>query len=317
MALSKFLDPKLDLTFKKIFGTEKNKNILIHFLNDILGFTGTNTIQDVKFLSTIMNPEIASDKQSIVDVLCKDSHGNRYIAEMQLARDKGFEKRAQLYAAKAYSRQSGNYIDFKKVFFIAISNSILFPSEVEYISTHNIRDIKTNGHYLKDFQFVFIELPKFTKSKVEELESTKERWCFFFKHAEDTTDEDLKDIAEKSPIIKLAYDELDKFSWEEEDLAAYEERVLSVQKEAAIWEQRLDDARDEGKEEGILIGQEKGRAEGIQIGAEKGIQIGEEKGRKAEKIEVAKNLLKAGISIDIISQTTGLPQAEIAQLKKE
>ncbi|UJQ21048.1 Rpn family recombination-promoting nuclease/putative transposase [Wolbachia endosymbiont of Delia radicum] len=82
MALSKFLDPKLDLTFKKIFGTEKNKNILIHFLNDILGFTGVNTIQDVEFLSTIMNPEIASDKQSIVDVLCKDSLGNRYIAEM-------------------------------------------------------------------------------------------------------------------------------------------------------------------------------------------------------------------------------------------
>ncbi|MBA8753791.1 MAG: hypothetical protein E3V96_03770 [Wolbachia pipientis] len=82
MALSKFLDPKLDLTFKKIFGTEKNKNILIHFLNDILGFTGVNTIQDVEFLSTIMNPEIASDKQSIVDVLCKDSYGNRYIAEM-------------------------------------------------------------------------------------------------------------------------------------------------------------------------------------------------------------------------------------------
>ncbi len=56
MALSKFLDPKLDLTFKKIFGTEKNKNILIHFLNDILGFTEINPIQEVEFLSTIMTP---------------------------------------------------------------------------------------------------------------------------------------------------------------------------------------------------------------------------------------------------------------------
>ncbi|GFY65441.1 uncharacterized protein TNIN_40021 [Trichonephila inaurata madagascariensis] len=301
MALSKFLDPKYDLAFKRVFGTEKNKNILIHFLNDILGFTGVNTIQDVKFLSTIMDPEIASDKQSIVEVLCKDSYGNRHIVEMQLARDKGFEKRAQLYAAKAYSRQSGNYIDFKKVFFIAISNSILFPTEVEYISTHNIRDIKTNGHYLKDFQFIFIELPKFTKNKVEQLESTVERWCFFFRYAEDTTDKDLKDIAEKDPIIKLAYDELDKFSWEEEDLAAYEERVLSVQKEAAIWEQRLDDATEKGREEGILIGHEKGRAEG----------------RKERDIEVAKNLLKAGVSIDLIAESTGLPQAEIAQLKEE
>ncbi|MFP3027784.1 MAG: Rpn family recombination-promoting nuclease/putative transposase [Wolbachia sp.] len=301
MALSKFLDPKFDLSFKRVFGTEKNKNILIHFLNDILGFTGVNTIQDVEFLSTIMNPEIASDKQSIVDVLCKDSYGNRYIAEMQLARDKGFEKRAQLYAAKAYSRQSGNYIDFKKVFFIAISNSTLFPPEVEYISTHNIREIKTNGHYLKDFQFIFIELPKFTKNKVEQLESTVERWCFFFRYAENTTDEDLKDIAEKDPIIKLAYDELDKFSWNEKDLAAYEERVLNVQKEEAILAQRLDDASA------------KGRLEGRQ----EGIQIGHEKGRKEREIEVAKNLLKAGIPIDVISQTTGLSHSEILQLKEK
>ncbi|WP_353283777.1 Rpn family recombination-promoting nuclease/putative transposase [Wolbachia endosymbiont (group A) of Lypha dubia] len=303
MAFSKFLDPKFDLSFKRVFGTEKNKNILIHFLNDILGFTGVNTIQDVEFLSTIMNPEIASDKQSIVDVLCKDSYGNRYIAEMQLARDKGFEKRAQLYAAKAYSRQSGSYIDFKKVFFIAISNSTLFPPEVEYISTHNIREIKTNGHYLKDFQFVFIELPKFTKNRVEQLESTVERWVFFFRYAENTTDEDLKDIAEKAPIIKLAYDELDKFSWNEKDLAAYEERVLSVQKEAAIWEQRLDDASAKGREEGIQIGHEKGRAEG------------KEEGEQHAKIAIAKNSLKAGVSIDIIAEITGLSLDEIKKLR--
>ena len=289
MALSKFLDPKNDVAFRRIFGTEKNKDILIHFLNDILGFTGKNAIQDIEFLSTIQDPEIAAKKESIVDVLCRDSSGIQYVCEMQVAKTKGFEKRAQYYAAKAYSRQSGNYIDFKKVFFIAISNSTLFPTEVEYISTHNIREIKTNGHYLKDFQFVFIELPKFTKNKVEQLESTVERWCFFFRYAEDTTDEDLKDIAEKAPIIKLAYDELDKFSWNEKDLAAYEERVLSVQKEAAIWEQRLDDATEKGREEG----------------------------EKQAKIAVAKNLLKAGVSIDLIAESTGLPQAEIKQLQEE
>ncbi len=183
MALSKFLDPKLDLTFKKIFGTEKNKNILIHFLNDILGCTEVNTIQEVEFLSTIMDPEIASDKQSVVDVLCRDSSGNRYIIEMQLTRDKGFEKRAQLYAAKAYSRQadkSGKYVDLKKIFFIAISNCTLFPDKLDYISSHTIRDEKTNEHDLKDFQFIFIELPKFPKSREEQLESVVDRWLFFF-----------------------------------------------------------------------------------------------------------------------------------------
>ncbi|WCR58699.1 MAG: hypothetical protein PG978_000113 [Wolbachia endosymbiont of Ctenocephalides felis wCfeF] len=247
-----------------------------------------------------MDPEIASDKQSIVDVLCKDSIGNRFVIEMQLARDKGFEKRAQLYAAKAYSRQvgkGGEYIDLKTVFFIAISNNILFPEEVKYISTHNIREVKTNGHYLKGFQFVFIELPKFKKDKVEQLESTVERWCFFFKHAEDTTDKDLKDIAEKSPIINLAYDELNKERWSEKDLVAYEERLMDLRKEEAIIAYRLDTAKEEGRK--------------------KGIQIGEERGEKHAKIAVAKNLLKAGVSVDLIAESTGLPRAEIVQLKEE
>ncbi|MDN5248413.1 MAG: Rpn family recombination-promoting nuclease/putative transposase [Wolbachia endosymbiont of Tyrophagus putrescentiae] len=291
MVFTKFLDPKCDLTFKRIFGTDKNKNILIHFLNDILGFSKKNAIQDVEFLSTIMDPEIASDKQSIVDVLCKDSCGNRYIAEMQVARDGGFEKRAQLYAAKAYSRQSGNYTDFKKVFFIAIANCTLFPKEVEYISTHNIRDIKTNGHYLKDFQFVFIELPKFVKSKVEQLENMVERWCFFFKYAEETTDEDLKKITEQEPVIKLAYDELDKFHWNEKDLAAYEERIMDVYKEENVLAYKLD------------VATQKGRQEGRQEGAKE----------KAEAI--AKNLLKLGISTDIIARTTGLSSEQIKRLK--
>ncbi|GKS80116.1 hypothetical protein wHmb_10020 [Wolbachia pipientis] len=293
MALSKFLDPRNDLCFKKIFGTEKNKNILTHFLNDILGFTEINAIQEVEFLSTIMDPEVASDKQSIVDVLCKDSHGNRYIAEMQLARDKGFEKRAQLYAAKAYSRQldkSGNYIDLKKVFFIAISNCNLLPEEVDYISTHNIRDIKTNGHYLKDFQFVFIELPKFAKNKVEQLESIVERWCFFFKYAEETTEEDLKEIAEKAPIIKLAYDELDKFRWNEKDLLAYEERIMDLRKEEAILEYRLD------------------------LAEEKGIQKGIEKGKIEGKIEVAKAMLANNVDVNTIVKFTGLSISEIEEL---
>jgi predicted transposase/invertase (TIGR01784 family) len=286
MAFSKFLDPKCDLTFKRIFGAEKNKNILIHFLNDILGFSGENAIQEVEFLSTIMDPDIASDKQSIVDILCKDSHENKYIVEMQVARDKGFEKRAQLYAARAYSRQSGSYVDLKKIFFIAISNFILFPKDVGYISTHNIRDMETNGHYLKDFQFVFVELPKFSKKKVDELANTVECWCYFFRYAEETTEEDLKKIAKHEPIMELAYNEVNKCSWDEKDLVAYEEGIMEIYKKEAILAQRLDDAKAEGKAEGKIEG----------------------------KIEVAKNLLKTGISIEVIVKSTDLTADEIKQL---
>ncbi|WCR59056.1 MAG: hypothetical protein PG978_000470 [Wolbachia endosymbiont of Ctenocephalides felis wCfeF] len=79
-----------------------------------------------------MDPEIASDKQSIVDVLCRDENGVQVIVEMQVAKTKGFEKRAQYYAAKAYSRQANKgdqYEDLKEIIFIAIADCILFPDK--------------------------------------------------------------------------------------------------------------------------------------------------------------------------------------------
>ncbi|QDH18329.1 Rpn family recombination-promoting nuclease/putative transposase [Wolbachia endosymbiont of Carposina sasakii] len=313
MALSKFLDPKNDISFKRIFGTEKNKDILIHFLNDILGFTGKSTIQDIEFLSTIQDPDIASKKQSIVDVLCRDENGLQVIVEMQVAKTKGFEKRAQYYAAKAYSRQSDKgdqYHDLKEIIFIAIADCILFPDKSEYKSKHTIRDEDTNEHDLKDFYFIFIELPKFPKTKEDQLSSIVEKWVYFFRYADETSEQELERIIGSDLIIKRAYEELNRFNWSEKEFIAYEQEIKRIRDEQAVLAQKLDDAtekgREEGKEEGIQIGHEKGRAEGIQIGAEKG--------EKQAKITVAKNLLKAGVSIDIIAQTTGLTVDEVKDL---
>ncbi len=79
---AKYLDPKNDIAFKKIFGTEKNKEILIHFLNDMIIFKENSPIQSVTFLKTIQDPETIVKKTSIVDILCKDEKGNQYIVEM-------------------------------------------------------------------------------------------------------------------------------------------------------------------------------------------------------------------------------------------
>ncbi|GFQ72447.1 hypothetical protein TNCT_288601 [Trichonephila clavata] len=320
MAFSKFLDPKNDISFKRIFGTEKNKDILIHFLNDILGFAGKSTIKDIEFLSTIQDPEIASKKQSIVDVLCRDENGLQVIVEMQVAKTKGFEKRAQYYAAKAYSRQADKgdqYQDLKEIIFIAIADCILFPDKSEYKSKHTIRDEDTNEHDLKDFYFIFIELPKFPKTKEDQLSSIVEKWVYFFKYADETSEEELEKIIGSDLIIKKAYEELNRFNWSEKEFIAYEQEIKRILDEQAVLAQKLDDAtqkgrqegRQEGKQEGILIGKEEGRAEGR--------QEGREEGEKQAKIAVAKNLLKAGVSIDLIAESTGLPQAEIAQLKEE
>ncbi|WP_264703621.1 Rpn family recombination-promoting nuclease/putative transposase [Wolbachia endosymbiont (group A) of Volucella inflata] len=297
MALSKFLDVRNDVAFKKIFGTEKNKDILIHFLNDIIGFTGKNQIKDIEFLSTIQDPDIAAKKQSIVDVLCKDENGVQVIVEMQVAKTKGFEKRAQYYAAKAYSRQADKgdqYHNLKEIIFIAIADCVLFPNKSEYKSKHTIRDEDTNEHDLKDFYFIFIELPKFPKNKEDQLENIVEKWVYFFRYADETSEEELEKIIGSDLIIKKAYEELNRFNWSEKEFIAYEQEIKRILDEQAVLAQKLDDATEKGREEGILIGHEKGR--------------------KEEKIAVAKNLLKAGVSIDIIAQTTGLTANEIKDL---
>ncbi|WP_353282155.1 Rpn family recombination-promoting nuclease/putative transposase [Wolbachia endosymbiont (group A) of Aleiodes leptofemur] len=216
----------------------------------------------------------------------------------QLARDKGFEKRAQLYAAKAYSRQADKgdqYHNLKEIIFIAIADCVLFPNKSEYKSKHTIRDEDTNEHDLKDFYFIFIELPKFPKNKEDQLENIVEKWVYFFRYADETSEEELEKIIGSDVIIKKAYEELNRFNWSEKEFIAYEQEIKRILDEQAVLAQKLDDATEKGREEG----------------KEEGIQIGHEKGRKAEKIEVAKNSLKVGVSIDVIAQITGLSIDEI------
>ncbi|KDB19749.1 Rpn family recombination-promoting nuclease/putative transposase [Wolbachia endosymbiont of Glossina morsitans morsitans] len=282
MALSKFLDPKNDVAFRRIFGTEKNKDILIHFLNDILGFTGKDEIKEIEFLSTMQDAEIASKKQSIVDVLCRDENGVQVIIEMQVAKTKGFEKRAQYYAAKAYSRQADKgdqYQDLKEIIFIAIADCILFPNKSEYKSDHVMLDKDSYEHDLKDFYFTFIELPKFPKTKEDQLESIVEKWIYYFKYADETSEEELEKVIGSDVIIKKAYEELNRFNWSEKEFIAYEREIKRIRDERAVLEQKLDDAKKEGK------------------------------------IEVAKTMLANNVDVTTIVKFTGLSMSEIKELQ--
>ena len=286
--LTKFLDPKNDFAFKRIFGTEKNKDILIHFLNDMLTFKDRALIQDVTFLKTIQDPETASKKTSIVDILCKDEKDNRYIVEMQVAKEKGFEKRAQYYASKAYISQAhagGEYHNLKEVIFLAIAEFIMFPKKKHWKSEHVILDKDSYEHDLKDFSFTFLELPKFQKS-IDELSTISDKWMYFFKNAEETTESDLEKLVGKDMIIERAYDELDRFHWNEEELLTYDQ----AEKYEGAYIASMAQKYDEGLEKGL----EKGREEGIE--------------------KVARNMLSKGIDVEIIASVTGLTPQAIRQL---
>ncbi len=293
----KFLDPKNDFCFKKIFGSEKNKDILIHFLNDMLIFKEKLPIKNVTFLKTIQEPEIAVHKTSIVDVLCKDEHGNQYIVEIQVAKEKGFEKRAQYYAAKAYCSQAhagGSYADLKEIIFLAIADFVIFPNKAAYKSDHVILDKETSENDLKDFSFTFLELPKFNKN-INNLETIIEKWVYFFKYGEKTSEDDVERIIEGDDIIERAYEELNRFSWNEEELLTYDQSEKYYNSYIATIENKY----EEGIEKGLKKGREEGKQEGIE----------------ESKLIIAKNMLKTGINEKTINQVTGLSFEQIKALK--
>jgi len=296
MTIVRYLNPRNDIAFKKIFGTEKNKDILKHFLNDIIVVGDKKPIKEVTLLNPMLHPEAIHKKQSIVDVLCEDEDGVKYIVEMQVAKVGGFEKRAQYYAAKTYASQpdeGDEYQSLKEVIFLAITEYEMFPKKKDYKSVHVVLDDKTYETDLKDFSFTFLELPKFKKSK-EELESYEEKWCYFLKHADDAEDMDEL-IRESEEVIKKAYDELKTHNWSNAELTAYEASEKSARDARARESYVREEAREEGRLKGIL----EGRLEG----------------EKMKALAIAKKMLFEGISDkNMIAKITGLDLADIEKL---
>jgi predicted transposase/invertase (TIGR01784 family) len=289
MAFSRFLDPKNDYLFKRLFGTEKNKDILIYFINSVLHLSGEEAVCDVTYLQTDQNPEYAYKKQSMVDVLCRDQKGTQFIIEMQVAKFAGFEERAQYYAAKAYINQMNEgekYQDLKEVIFIAITDYVMFPNKPTWKSDHVTLDKKTLEHDLSAFSFTFIELPKFTKT-IEELSTIEEKWVYFFKHAHETREDELTELLGDDVVLKKAFDESTKYSMSEREWNSYEAALKHERDARAIEEYKLQHAEEKGKSEG----------------------------EKAAKIEIARNLKSMSLSTEQIKAATNLTEEEILEIK--
>lgn len=293
--MDRLLDPKNDWAFKQVFGQEKNKGILISFLNTMLHGI-QEEITDVTFLKVETDTEIITLRQSIVDVLCKTKDGRQFIVEMQRASDKGFIQRAVEYASRVYLNQrtidkktkndKGGYRKMRPVIFLAIMEKTLFPQKEAYLSHHQFRDIVTGEQDIKEMSFSFLELSKFHKH-FDELKDDIDQWAYYFKKAKHISPEKLNKILSQGTIFGEAYKVLEKSAYSETQLLEYTRYEL---KEEEI-ETRISDAKAEG------------RAEGEKIGIEK------------NKIETAKKMLSDGLSVDVIAKYSGLSTAEIENLR--
>jgi predicted transposase/invertase (TIGR01784 family) len=216
----KFVDIKNDIAFRKIFGNENKKEILISFLNAVLELPKGKKIVKIEIKNPFQLPEIKDLKSSILDVKVTDERNIWYIVEMQVEESDGFDKRVQYYTAKQYSSQievGEDYPKLKQVIFIGILNFDFFDGD-DYLTHHLITNKKTGKQELSDLEFNFIELPKFKEDEIN-IESLIEKWVYFIKKApnldvipENVTDEGLK----------RAYEDADKHNWSKEELLAYD-----------------------------------------------------------------------------------------------
>ncbi len=283
----KFVDIKNDVAFRKIFGNENRKEVLISFLNAVLLLEKDNKIVNVDILTPYQLPAIKGGKVTIVDVKAKDQNQKTYIVEMQVAEVEGFDKRVLYYASKSYSAQierGDQYEKLNPTFFIGILDFEVTQNP-SYLNRHKIVDIETNENFIKDIEFNFIELPKFNKT-AKELTTIIDQWVFFIRNAEnlEVIPENIKDEG-----LRFAYQDADKHNWTKEELEAYDYVLMREQ-------------------------DDRGR---LTLATKRATERATEKATKATLQVVAKKLLGKGFSLTDISETTGLTVDEIHSLQGE
>jgi predicted transposase/invertase (TIGR01784 family) len=279
------LNPRVDFAFKKLFGSEDNKDILISFINSIV--SEQDRVKDVSLTNPYNNKDFRGDKLSILDIKAIDESGRQYNIEMQMIDEVSYDQRALYYWSKIYTeqlKQGYHYDALKKTIGIHILNFNFFNEEKEYHNVFKILNARTYKACFEDFELHFIELEKFDKS-LESLRTTLDRWTNFLKKAEVYSIDKIPLELSHEPAIKKAIEVLDTLYLTDEERAVYEAQLKWLRDEA-----------------GAVL-----RAE----------QKGEQKGRYEEKLEVARNLLSKGIDASIVAEATKLSNETIAELKKQ
>jgi len=305
----RYINPFTDFGFKKIFGSEVNKDLLIAFLNSLLP-ADAGIIADLSFLPAEQTGRSEFDRRAIFDLYCTNEHGDTFIVEMQRAKQNYFKDRSVFYSSFPIQQQAkkGTW-DFhlQPVYMVGILDFIFDEDHASRDVVHHevkLVDRSTGQVFYNKLTFIYLELPKFRKS-VDELVTDFDKWCYLLRNLPELTDRPQR-LQEKvfSKVFEIA--EIAKYSLAE--AAAYEDSLKIYRDLKNV----IDTAFDEGKTEGIEEGIQKGKAEGIEEGIQKGLEKGREEGAEQAKLEVARKLIASGFSAE---QAAGIAGVSVALLQ--
>ena len=304
--MTKDITPKIDIAFKKIFGVDENKDLLISLINAVV--SEEDQVSKVTLLNPYNPKNFLKDKLSVVDIKAEGQTGKRYNIEIQVANEGDYDKRALYYWAKLYMEQLGEgdfYDKLNKAIGIHILNFTSVTGTDKYHNTFHVLEKDSHIRHFDHLELHTIELNKFNDMKgqaqgwAEETEAwlskaktSLDAWVTFLARHKLFHEKNLPSPL-NAPCFQKALKVLGKMTFTDEEREAYEGKLKWLRIEASALKKMGEESEARGIEQGI------------------------EQGERKKAVAVAKTLLKKGIDIAIIAEASGLSVDELQQLQQE
>ena len=302
--MAKYLDLFTDFGFEKIFGEEANKNFLIDFLNALLPEEAR--VKDLTFKNTEQLPVTVDERKAIYDIYCENERGERFIVELQKAKQNNFMERTIYYSTFPISRLAkvGEWdYDLKAVYCVGIldfkfSDYGDAPERGEVVHTHILKNQHNKVVYDK-LTYIYLEMPNFKKTEGE-LETRLDKWLYFIKNLESF--QSIPKIFSKEVVFIEAIEKAELARMSEADLARYNETLKAYRDQYS----KITTAKDVGVKEGIEIGEANKERYAAEMVALKAME---------QKTAFAKKCLAKGLTVEETAELTGLTEAEIGNIQ--
>lgn len=281
----KYLDPKADLTFKRVFG--EHPDLVISLLNALLPIREDEAVTEIEYLPADMVPDNPLRKYSIVDVRCRDKKGRQFLVEMQMVWSAEFQQRVLFNASKAYVRQLGKgeqYELLQPVYSLNLVNDIFEPDLKGFYHHYALVHVEHSDRVIEGLQLIFVELPKFTPHTYSE-KKMQVLWLRYLTEIDEKTRKAPEELLE-NPEIGKALTVLEESAFNDAELARYEGFWDMISVERTLYNSGWRKGVAEGKAEGLAEGKAEGKAEGLRM--------------------VALNMKKQGMDNATIAACTGL-----------
>ena len=279
----RYVNPYTDFGFKLLFGTPVNKDLLIGFLNAL--FRGEQEITDVTYLNAEQLGRAEWDRKAVFDVYCENVKGERFIVEMQKAKQKYFKDRSVFYSTFPIREQAkvGDWdYELKSVYTVGILNFVFDEDKDDEEYYHHevkLMDVGRKEVFYEKLTFIYLEMPKFRKRE-EELETLFDKWMFVLKNLATLLD---RPAALQERVFKRLFETAEIARFSESEIRDYEESLKNLRDLGNV----LNTAKEEGRKEG--------RKEGIET--------------------MALRMRDDGMPLEVIAKYTGLSVEEIQNLK--